>query len=40
MEKLREWGETSRKIVEEKFNLKNFVEKYKDIYKREIDKKS
>ncbi len=36
LEKLKEWGENSRKKVEENFNLMNFVRKYNDIYKKEI----
>ena len=29
---LREWGDNSRKLIKERFNLTNFVRKYKNIY--------
>ncbi|MBT4334020.1 MAG: glycosyltransferase [Candidatus Cloacimonetes bacterium] len=34
-EKLKEWGENSRKLVEEKFNIKDFVKKYEEVYTKE-----
>lgn len=31
-EKLREWGENSRKLIKEKFDLTDFIRKYKNVY--------
>ena len=31
-EELKKWGRGSRKIVERKFSLSNFVEKYEQLY--------
>ena len=31
-EKLKKWGTNSRKLIKEKFNLTDFVRKYKEIY--------
>ena len=32
---LRKWGENSRKLIEERFNLTNFIRKYKKVYDKE-----
>ncbi len=34
-EKLKEWGINSRKLVEEKFNIKDFVKKYEEVYSKD-----
>ncbi len=31
-EKLKEWGENSRKLIKEKFDLTDFIRKYKNVY--------